>query len=113
MKGHEQLIKIRKQGFKPPIVFIDDCVEFQMWNWLDEGYKYVTINTDESDCIEALDLRFLVGLRVSVLSYSKKRSMRLIEALERAGVAEAYTAFDDRVITYSKKHGIRQHCLED
>jgi hypothetical protein len=70
MKGHDTLIKLRKAGKVPKIVFLNDypCKT----DWFEHG-DHVTISTD-GDALSSLDLRFLVGLRVSISSPFESRA---------------------------------------
>ena len=82
MRGHENIIRLRQAGKKPAFVFIND------WpcntEWFETG-EHATVCTDQ-DAIEALDLRFLVGLRVSVSSNEESRAKALFDACKAAGV---------------------------
>ena len=82
MRGHENIIRLREAGTRPAFVFINDwpcSVE-----WFQTG-DHATVCT-AGDSIGTLDLRFLVGLRVSVSSHTEARAKALFEACKRAGV---------------------------
>jgi hypothetical protein len=83
MRGHEAIIAMRKAGRRPAIVFLNDfpCdTDWQKWG------DHVTVDVS-GEQPEWADLRFLVGLRVSITSKSEKRAKRLFEACKRAGCA--------------------------
>jgi len=91
MKGHEKIINLRMQGKVPELVYLDDF-ESALSDWEDLGTNPVVTLTN--DLPEALDLRFLVGLRVSVTSQSEDRAKRLFNACKEAGakwVAASHT----------------------
>jgi hypothetical protein len=81
MKGHEKLIEMRIYGSAPKIVFLNDypCKT----NWFETG-DHVTICT-HSDSIGSLDMRFLMGLAVSVSSSSENRAKALFNACKSYG----------------------------
>jgi len=81
MKGHEKIINLRMQGKVPELVYLDDF-ESALADWEDMGTNPVVTLTN--DVPEALDLRFLVGLRVSVTSRSEDRAKRLFNACKAA-----------------------------
>lgn len=72
---------MRKQGETPKIVFIND------WDcktdWF-ENNDHATISI-EGETINRLDLRFLVGLTVSISSESESRAKGLFNACKGAG----------------------------
>lgn len=84
MRGHEQLIAARKAGKKPRFVFVND------WDcpttWFEDGDAYVTICTAGDD-VALIDVRFLVGLRVSVSSESEARARALFDRCKAAGAS--------------------------
>jgi hypothetical protein len=76
MRGHHELIEMRRNRKAPRMVFLNDypCET----TWFENPGDAVTICTTGDD-LETIDLRFLVGLRVSVSSPSEKRAKRLFE----------------------------------
>lgn len=82
MLGHEPLLKLRMQGFSPSVVFVNETIVGT--DWFEHGdYATVCITPDEP--LELLDLRFCMGLVVSVGSTSENRAKRLLEAFKGAG----------------------------
>ena len=79
MRGHEYLIQMRLAGKAPEIVFINDYPCDTDWHEFDE---HATISTDK-DTIQSLDLRFLVGLQVSISSPSETRAKALFNAVKK------------------------------
>ena len=84
MKGHEGIIKLRLKGKAPELVLLDDFSHpSPMTDW--EGYDSMPTVCVHGDALEGLDLRFLVGCRVSVTSHSEDRAKRLFNACKTAG----------------------------
>lgn len=81
MNGHNALIALRQQRMAPKIVFINDYPCETDWHVLGDA---VTICT-HGDVIQLLDLRFLVGLTVSISSPSEIRAKALFAAAKAAG----------------------------
>lgn len=83
MNGHEDIIRLRRERMAPSFVFINDypCET----DWLSQR-AHCTICT-HGDSIPALDLRFLVGLKVSISSTTEARAKALFEACKTAGAA--------------------------
>lgn len=81
MTGHEGIIALRLQRKAPAMVFINDwpCPT----DWLQDRAA-ATVCT-HGDVIQMLDLRFLVGLKVSISSESEVRAKSLMEACRNAG----------------------------
>jgi hypothetical protein len=81
MKGHENIIALRMQGHKPKIVFLNDypCET----DWFEHGDQ-ATVCTHH-DFMGSLDLRFLVGLTVSISATSESRAKALFERVKQAG----------------------------
>lgn len=87
MRGHEPLIQMRLEGFKPALVFLVDTPRRPDWHIHGDSPE-VSIYDDHP---ERADLRFLVGLRVSITGRTLDRAQRFFEAAKRAG-AEIVTA---------------------
>jgi len=83
MTGHEKIIALRKQGKKPPFVFLNDypC----QTDWF-ESAEHATVCI-HGDSIESLDIRFLVGMAVSVSATQENRAKALFNACKRASAA--------------------------
>lgn len=81
MRGHESIIAMRKTGFTPKIVFLNDWPCKTDWF---EHLDHATVST-AGDAISSLDLRFLVGLTVSISSQSEGRAKALFEKAKASG----------------------------
>lgn len=79
MRGHDKIIELRMQRKAPAMVFINDYP-----TKLHEDDHPNTVCT-HGDVIQLLDLRFIVGLRVSIGSESEQRAKALMEACKNAG----------------------------
>lgn len=83
MHGHIAIIEARMQRRAPRFVFVNDypCKT----DWFDHG-EHATVCT-HGDSVSNLDLRFLVGLRVSVSAITEARAVALFERIKAAGAA--------------------------
>ena len=81
MQGHTQIIAMRQRRAKPAIVFLNDFPCQTDW---DEMGDHATVCV-AGEAPESLDLRFLLGLTVSICASSEQRGQALMEAAKRAG----------------------------
>ena len=97
MRGHEDLIRVRQKGLKPAgLVFVDDYdVLPDVLRWL-ENESAPNVSTD-GDLISSLDLRFLIGLKVSVDGRDPMRVKALAAACRKAGAEYVIATCGDRV----------------
>ena len=84
MRGQEQIIAMRRSGKRPGIVFLNDYVCKTDWA---EFAEYATVQITPSEPIGSLDLRFLVGLTVSITGSTEERAKSLFDACKLAGAA--------------------------
>lgn len=92
MYGHLPLIAMRQRGMKPAIVFLNDYPCEAAKDWHNPGDKFgetwgadhATVST-VGDVVQLLDLRFLVGMRVSITSTSEIRAKALFEQSKAHG----------------------------
>lgn len=85
MRGHENIIRMRAQmGVKPAFVFINDfpCET----DWFEDGGKHARVCVHGDD-LNAVDLRFLIGLGVTAASYSEARAKALFDLCKQAGAS--------------------------
>ena len=68
MRGHDQLIAMRRRGMVPAIVFVscDPDRLGQAGDWSAHTPEMAVVDIEPADRPETLDLRFLVGLLVKV-----------------------------------------------
>lgn len=78
MNGHRELIAMRRAGFKPSFVFVNDfpCKT----DWAKFG-DYPTVSVD-GDTPEIEDFRFLVGVTAVVSGFDSERITRISKACE-------------------------------
>ena len=83
MRGHENIIALRAHRQVPEFVFLNDypCKT----DWLEHD-DYATVCAF-GDSLISLDLRFLVGLRVSISATSEDRAKALYAKAKAAGAA--------------------------
>ncbi len=81
MRGHLPIIEMRRAGKRPSFVFINDWL--CPTDWAKHG-DHATVSV-AGDRIQTLDLRFLVGLRVSITSHDEQRARALFEAAKAHG----------------------------
>lgn len=81
MRGHNEIIELRKSGLKPGWVYLNDfpCET----DWYKQGLPATVCVSGES--FSGLDLRFLVGLSVVANADSEMRAKSLFEAAKRSG----------------------------
>lgn len=81
MRGHEKIIASRLAGTTPKIVFLNDypCKT----DWFDNA-GHATVCT-AGDPLSSLDLRFLVGLKVSIGAESEARAKAIFAKAKAFG----------------------------
>ena len=95
MTGHEPILEMRLAGVRPSSVSIDDFKNPIAKDWHNPGAKYgevwepdsPSVQIDPTDRIEALDLRFLVGVAALVSGSTESRAKALSSACKRAGAS--------------------------
>jgi len=84
MKGADHLMKLRLDGLKPEIVQVwvgnRDFLMSTEWHKYSDTMQYPYIDIEDSDNLDLLDLRFVVGLNVIL---SGDNSDRLLEVYSR------------------------------
>ena len=81
MRGHEQIIKSRIAGLKPPFVFVNDYPCKTDWF---EYRDHATVCT-HMDSLSNIDFRFLMGCKVSISAESEARAKELFKRIKDAG----------------------------
>lgn len=98
MNGHQALIDLRRQGYKPDAVMVidGDCDGPNNWHqprYTRTGPLVAEVRIAANDTPEALDLRWAVGLEVHVSAWrSLERGKRLHAALAAAKPKQLVTA---------------------
>ncbi len=93
MKGHTQLIAMRKDGFAPSVVFVETNPELfaAVHDWHEYAPNRAQVRIEASDNPDTADLRFLVGLSVMVNGNDLDRVRRVGKACERAKASRVVT----------------------
>lgn len=91
MNGHEAIISMRRNGFKPAYVWLQDS------GLIPTDYAVTLAKTDIP---EALDLRFLVGVTVLAESQDKDRLQRIASACRQAKASRVIASLSRRVDAY-------------
>ena len=115
MRGHEPILAMRKRGIKPSIVFINDFACPESHDWQNPGEKFsqqwpadhATVST-AGDPLSSLDLRFLVGLTVSISSMNEGRAKALFENAKASGAATVAACHHIQAIHSGCKSGWTQ-----
>lgn len=101
MRGHEGIIAMRKQGMAPKMVFINDFPCKTDWF---ENNDHATVRID-GDSVGSIDLRFLVGLAVSVSASTENRAKSLLDACKRHGAKTVAVCHKIQVNKYRIESG--------
>ena len=83
MRGHEPILAMRKRGKRPAIVFLNDFACPKEMDWAEYG-EHATVDV-HADQPEQIDLRFLIGMRVSISAEDEGRARRFVQACKDAG----------------------------
>lgn len=81
MRGHEYIIALRKSGKSPEWVYVNDYPSHTDWHIFGDRPTVCT----HGDVISRLDLRCIVGLKVSISSTDETRAKALFDAVQQAG----------------------------
>lgn len=87
MNGHDAIINLRRNGFKPAFVWLQDALHAPTDN---------TVSLSPTDNPEALDLRFLVGTTVLAESANRERLGAMLKACMSAKAKRVITNLHQR-----------------
>lgn len=115
MTGHENIVVMRRQGFRPSAVWVTDtdarhCVQTAK-DWHREpasktGELLPEVVLSATDVPEQLDFRFLVGLQVHASSHrSEERARRLFQAIQAYHPAVLVAVLDGKTELFRRSHG--------
>lgn len=90
MTGHEPLLDMRRQGWKPAHVSLNDRAWAYPWWKTAETLPFADVGIAPGDDVGRLDLRFTFRLPVIVDQADPYRLRRLVLACEDAGAARVY-----------------------
>lgn len=77
MKGHDLILRRRREGIKPHAIFVYDLPKLLSFEGTD-------VLIEEDDVPEALDLRFMVGMLVHVSVIDNPKGRRISQACAEA-----------------------------
>ena len=80
MRGHTEIIQMRKAGRKPALIFLNDWPLNTKWREPTDSLE-VSIMDEKP---QHADLRFLIGLRVSISCNTEARAKAFFEAAKSA-----------------------------
>ena len=91
MRGHDDLIQMRKAGRHPGIVFINDypCKTY----WAEWG-ECATVCV-AGDKLEDIEIRFVEGMRVSITGNTKARAKALMDMAIQWGATSVGAGCED------------------
>jgi hypothetical protein len=92
MRGHEKIHEYRLQGKKiGTLIFINDFPCETDWD-LEEGFPTISLDGDDP---KKLDLRFLIGMTVTIGSFDEQRAKAIFDAVVAAKAKLVYAAHVD------------------
>lgn len=84
MRGHDTIIALRRRGIMPSIVFINDYPCDVDWFKFNDHAKVEILPTE---AVDRLDMRFVIGMTVSISSENLERAQAISQACKSAGAA--------------------------
>lgn len=104
MRGHEHIVNVRMAGKKPRGVYLwDTAVTIKGPAWA-EDFLFMDVCT-AGDAVEALDLRFVVGLPVTVFGDDAKRVRGIAAECCKAGATRVIAMAGEKFALWSKEGG--------
>jgi len=101
MRGHDHIVSLRLSGFKPAGVYLwDTPVQIHGPQW-SEDFRFMDVCT-AGDSIEAMDLRFVVGVPVTVFGDDVKRVRDIAGACRKAGSVRVVASAGDKYAMWWK-----------
>ena len=102
MRGHEELIRLRRKGLKPSgLVYVDDYPVLDKWvAWL-TGKTMTTICTHGDDP-RTLDFRCLVGLVVNVTGNDPSRVKAIAGMCRKAGASVVFAMAGEKAAVWKQ-----------
>jgi hypothetical protein len=113
MRGHEPLLAMRRGGRRPLHVTFTagpTVTGSDHWSRVPELLPFPEVSVEDRDNLDALDLRFVVGLPVLVdIGPDVERMKRLVLACEAAGAARVY-GFSHRDLGHDRHETLAAVC---
>ena len=100
MIGHKALIEMRRDGFKPPgdIHVLTDATDgYWARNWWTHNMTSAYVEIATTDSLRTLDLRYCVGMPVTVTGSEQDRVRAVAKAFIEAGAKDITVVVDGRV----------------
>lgn len=98
MKGHDGIIKMRMQGYKPSAIWLLDYPCSTAW----EEFGDDPVVCVHNDNLNTLDLRYTVGLLVHISSYSEDRAKTLFELCKQHSAMKIVACANDWIDCYGR-----------
>jgi len=94
MRGHEQLIAMRRCGVRPRLVFINIGIDVaEQWrDWHRWTPEYAEVEVGPAEAVNRLDLRFCIGLTVVVTTTDDSKAAAMFDACREAGAKTVIAA---------------------
>lgn len=98
MRGHQALIKMRKSGSVPDIVWIDTWADYMPMadDWMKMNNAHAHLQVDPDDRIERLDMRCVHGLVCKIDGDEEKQVNAMRDACIRVGAKRVIASVMDR-----------------
>lgn len=101
MRGQEHIVSMRLSGYKPAGVYLWDMpVRIDGPQWA-EDFRLMDVCT-AGDNVEAMDLRFVVGIPVTVFGDDVKRVRGIAGACRAAGAERVVAQCGDKFAVWFK-----------
>lgn len=101
MRGHDAVIKMRLQGFKPASVWIWDMPGYVGSSKWIEDLQMPQIETAGDD-LSSIDLRFVVGCEVFVNAESVGRGKRIAAMCQKSEASRVVVFAADKAAVWEK-----------
>lgn len=102
MQGHTSIIKMRLAGYKPRSVFILDMPIIYARPTHIEDFVHMEVVTG-SDPLSSMDMRFVVGLPVRIVSDDVQRGREIAAMCKKASAASVVVAAGDKYAFWPNK----------
>jgi hypothetical protein len=91
MKGHDGIIKMRMQGYKPSAIWIFDFPCVPKWEEFQDDPEVCV----HGDNLNTLDLRYTVGLVVHINGDTEERAKKLLDLCVQHSASKVIACAND------------------
>lgn len=86
MRGHHSILSMRREGYRPAVVFIETSQDEPPWcrDWQTVFTSIATVWVEPTDRVAQLDFRFAHGLVIALTADDSERTASLRAALQAA-----------------------------